>query len=280
MPVIKEVTAPTPEKPKPTRERVVAAIQNRQNAIHTELWADHQARSGDRIGAMMTRSDSAKVREQADADLSRWAYTTESVKPRGNGGELVTLPEPENPARRDYKRQVVEEAPDVLAHQASSDAMNLAIKADVLPAALEMANSIKAKNRTEKLLAHQAVAMHSLGMKLIERANNEIERADRHATSGNVQWRQIANVEAGRATNAAARAFSAFNDAMLTLQKLRTGGKQVVQVQHVTVKGGQAVVGQNVRASRKRRDHAIERSAVPQIEDKSRGSNGRGRKSK
>jgi hypothetical protein len=155
-------------------------------------------------------------------------------------------------ARRDYKRQVVEEAAGVLEHQASSDAMDLAARADVLALALEMANSINAKNRAEKLLAHQAVTMHTLGMNLVARAQNEIDRADRHANSGNVQWRQVANVEAARATNAAARAFSAFSDAMLTLQKLRTGGKQVVQVQHVTVKeGGQAVVGQNVRSSGK-----------------------------
>jgi hypothetical protein len=252
--VASQTTQPLPmtkEDRKPTRKRVIEALQKRQRAVTHEDWAAHKAEVGDHIGAKMTRAEAAEMRQDADNELTRWAYTTENVKPRGNGGELIPLPEPANPSRRSYKREMVEEAPDVLAHQASSDAMDLACKADVLPAALEMANSIKARNRTEKLLAHQAVTMHTLGMNLVARANNEIERADRHALSGNVQWRQVANVEAARATNAAARAFSAFNDAMLTLQKLRTGGKQIVQVQHVTVKdGGQAVVGQNVKGGR------------------------------
>jgi hypothetical protein len=64
-------------------------------------------------------------------------------------------------------------------------------------------------------------------------------------------------------TNATARAMAAFNDAALTLQRLRTGGKQVVTVQHVTVKeGGQAVVAQNMKPSgktggRKRRGRGL-----------------------
>ena len=66
-------------------------------------------------------------------------------------------------------------------------------------------------------------------------------------SSGQIQFRQIASMESRRNLNAAARAATAMNDALLTLQKLRTGGKQVVQVQHVTVKGGQAVVAQNMK---------------------------------
>ena len=44
--------------------------------------------------------------------------------------------------------------------------------------------------------------------------------------------------------NAAARLMSVFQDGALTLQKLRTGGSQVVTVQHVSVApGAQAVIG-------------------------------------
>jgi hypothetical protein len=46
--------------------------------------------------------------------------------------------------------------------------------------------------------------------------------------------------------NAAARAMSAFNEGMLTLAKVRTGGRQNVVVQHVDVRGGQAVVAGQV----------------------------------
>ena len=65
----------------------------------------------------------------------------------------------------------------------------------------------------------------------------------------------MACVEAARMMNASARAMGAFNDAALTLQRLRTGGQQVVTVQHVTIKdGGQAVVAQTMKTgARKRR---------------------------
>ena len=47
--------------------------------------------------------------------------------------------------------------------------------------------------------------------------------------------------------NAAARMMSVYQDGLLTLQKLRTGGNQTVTVQHVNVQpGAQAVIG-NVR---------------------------------
>jgi hypothetical protein len=241
------------EKPKPTRKRVIDAVRLKDHAAAHERWADHKGKRGDRIGAMAARYDAAQMHERADKDLTRWAYTTRNREQPGNGGELVPLPEPEDSYCRDIKRMTVEELPDVLVHQASSDAMNLAVKADVLPAALEMANSIKAKNRPEKLLAHQAVTMHSLAMNLAARAQNEINRLERYsATGASLAQYQATSVEASRLTNATARAMGAFNDALLTLQRLRMGGKQIVQVQHVTVKeGGQAVVAQSMKTGKR-----------------------------
>jgi CMP-2-keto-3-deoxyoctulosonic acid synthetase len=50
-------------------------------------------------------------------------------------------------------------------------------------------------------------------------------------------------VEACCCANTTARLMNAFQGAMLTLQKLRSGGNQTVTVQHVNVQpGGQAVV--------------------------------------
>ena len=49
-------------------------------------------------------------------------------------------------------------------------------------------------------------------------------------------------------TNAVARLTRGYQEGMLTLQKLRTGGKQTVVVQHVQVTdGGQAVVAGQVK---------------------------------
>src|SRR5215831_13651720 len=46
---------------------------------------------------------------------------------------------------------------------------------------------------------------------------------------------QKASVEAQRAANTCARVSGAYQEGIMTLQRLRTGGKQVVQVQYVIV---------------------------------------------
>jgi hypothetical protein len=242
------------EPPKPTRKRIAQALRNKHRADGMDHWADRETVRRDRIAGLGIRHDAQLVRDKAEADLSLWAYTTATPQ-RGNGGELVPLPEPEDPQRRMVKKSTVQEPAGVLEHDASSQAMDLVANVDVLSLALDTANSVKAKNRAERLLCHQAAAMHKLGMDFVVRAQNEIGRANRNFDSGNTQYRQIANVEAARAANAAARAFSAFSDAMLTMQKLRTGGKQVVKVIHQQVQvndGGKAVVAGSIgRKSRK-----------------------------
>ena len=45
-------------------------------------------------------------------------------------------------------------------------------------------------------------------------------------------------VEMARLSNAAARMMQVYQEALLTLQKIRTGGKQAVVVQHVQVSQG------------------------------------------
>jgi len=55
--------------------------------------------------------------------------------------------------------------------------------------------------------------------------------------------------EMARLSNAAARMMQVYQEALLTLQKLRTGGKQTFLVQHVQVaEGGQAVIAGNMKA--------------------------------
>jgi hypothetical protein len=240
-------TPAAPEKRKSTRERVSKAIRDHVAADGLDLLADDQGKRGD-LCVSNTRRDAQKLRDNADTELTRWSHTTADAK-RGNGNELVPLPEPANPARRDYVKYNVEQAAGVLRHQASADAMDLVADAGALPLALELANDLKAKTRVEKMLAHQAAAFHAASLQFLERAKVERERASSSARMGGIA--QAACVESARMMNAAARAASAFNDAVLTMQRLKTGWKQIVQVQHVTVKdGGKAVVGQNVKSRR------------------------------
>ena len=57
-------------------------------------------------------------------------------------------------------------------------------------------------------------------------------------------------VELARLTNASARMMQVYQEALLALQRFRTGGKQTVVVQYVQVKnGGQAVVTGNMKTA-------------------------------
>lgn len=250
----KRMPAPIPEERQPTRERVRAALKDGNDAISFDLWADELANRGDPTGASLTRGDAKRARERSEKGLNRWHYTSRNVQPRGNGGELVPLLEPENPSARGYKVALVEETTGVLEHQASSEAMDLASGVDCLPLALELANSAKAKNRIERLLCHQMAIMHTLGATMAGRAKAEADNIKSDWMRRHTDQFQAACVEANRLNNAAARAFSSFQDAALALQRLRTGGKQVVKVIHQQVQvndGGKAVVAGNLKNGKK-----------------------------
>ncbi len=73
-------------------------------------------------------------------------------------------------------------------------------------------------------------ACHHMAMKLSARAIDEDD-----------------TVEQTRLVNASARLMRTFQESLLTLQRLRTGGKQTVVVQHVNItEGGQAVIAGKV----------------------------------
>lgn len=60
-------------------------------------------------------------------------------------------------------------------------------------------------------------------------------------------------VEMARLSNAAARMMQVYQEAFLALQKIRTGGKQTVVVQHVQVsQGGQALIAGSMKSEEDR----------------------------
>jgi hypothetical protein len=102
-----------------------------------------------------------------------------------------------------------------------------------------MAESLEAANSAELALADQMAAAHALSLRLIGRANLEIEGLGRH----NWQEKRAAMVEIARLSNAATRLMHTYQQALFVLAKVRNGGKQMVFVQHVQVNdGGQAVI--------------------------------------
>ena len=76
-------------------------------------------------------------------------------------------------------------------------------------------------------------AGHRVAMKLMTRALTDT----------------LPTVEQARMSNAAARMIQVFQEGLLALHRIRTGGRQTVVVQHVQDSdGGQAVVAGNVNA--------------------------------
>lgn len=117
--------------------------------------------------------------------------------------------------------------PNMIGVDASEQRMQAAADAGVLEAAVDAAESARAGNSLEKMLCHQMAGAHHAAMKLLTRGTDP----------------RLPPVEMARLTNAAARMMDTYQAAFLTLQKIRTGGKQTVVVQHVQVAdGGQAVI--------------------------------------
>jgi hypothetical protein len=170
----------------------------------------------------------------------------------GAGGEVVhTNPLPDlhvnqvAPAgfKRLNIRDTLAEGATRIAEDASVQRADLLTQPsfDVLPMAIDAAESIEAGNSLEKMLAHQMAMAHHMAMKFADRALSY-----EHQTAGD-------QIEAARCANTVARLMGVFQDGLLALHRLRTGGNQTVTVQHVTVKeGGQAIVG-NVQAGGSKR---------------------------
>jgi hypothetical protein len=111
-----------------------------------------------------------------------------------------------------------------------------------------MAESLEAANSAELALTHQMAAAHALALRLVGRANLEIEGLGRHEWQG----KREAMVEIARLSNSAARLMETYQRALFMLAKVQDGAKQPVLVQRVQINdGGQAVVAGQVQASGK-----------------------------
>ncbi|MBL6458896.1 hypothetical protein JMJ55_26565 [Belnapia sp. T6] len=192
---------------------------------------------GDRHGAERERYDAAYLERQADR-LSDPLLAVGSPLSPGIGGEVVSA-DPETPSL--YQNEV-RQPPDLLAAEATEHRLALTgkVSGPALTLALEMTESIGAENAVERNLAHQIAVMHELGLTLAARASGFAVDVKTWAPE---QRQQVQSIEAARMARAAARALEASQRGMLTLERLRNGGQQVVTVQYVNVQeGGAAVV--------------------------------------
>ena len=166
----------------------------------------------------------------------------------GVGGEVVREHAPPEGTKHEVSddakwkrreiRNTLAEGASRIAEDASIQRVDLLMQPsfDSVAMAIDTAESIQAENSVEKMLAHQMAVAHGASLRLLNRALSY--------EAGGRAMREGDSVEACRLANSAVRLMGAFNDAALTLQKLRTGGNQTVTVQHVSVApGAQAVIG-------------------------------------
>jgi len=114
---------------------------------------------------------------------------------------------------------------------------------DVVALGIDVSDTAQARNTHEKLLAHQIAVAHKVALEQTAAASWD----STHDPATAMRRLQIA-----------ARMMATSQQAMLTLQKLKTGGSQTVVVQHVTVSGnGQAVIGNVAQPERENREAVL-----------------------
>ncbi|HEV2680919.1 MAG TPA: hypothetical protein VGV14_10505 [Rhodanobacter sp.] len=207
--------------------QILAAAGVRQNAAANEVMGPDALAISDR-------------RRAQDMELRANALLDPDLAAVGHGGELIPFRAPHTPALS-CKNTV--DAPTLVTAAASRERLKLADDAQSLETALDLAETYQAKSSAEKMLSHQMAVLHTLTMKSGHHAG---EALDRIQGVTDPKLREALTVQANRLVNATARATAEFQNCMLTFQKLRSGGKQTIVVQHVqntqVNDGGKAII--------------------------------------
>ena len=215
------------------------AVRQQAYAARNRAVANEQA--GDPIGARWALLEAVDMEAYA-ADFLELPADSGEV---GAGSEMVPIGN--DAAERPDFVETVRSAPDMVTARASLARLNLAAETGTFDLALDVADTIKARNSLEKMLAHQLAAAHGLAMKFAAKSEQMlgfVTSWDAHARQ------QVSSIEASRLGHSAVRMMEAYNAGLLTLDRLRHGRQQVVTVQHVTVgPGGRAIVAGKVKAA-------------------------------
>jgi hypothetical protein len=225
-----EPLVPTPEPPPIIKQVITGAALVRQGAAAADR-DPHFARKDQREGQAMIDKANEKLPE----------LTT------GAGGELAldwiktTAWTPEDYLARDLCDTVKD--PTYVAANATYERLRQAESAGCLPTALDVADTIKARNSLERMLAHQLAAAHNVAMNFAGVAMQHLFTAKNAA---NLDRRAALTVEAARLAGAADRMMARFQEGMMTLARSRSGGRQSVVVQHVHINATRAMVASKI----------------------------------
>jgi hypothetical protein len=217
------------QKPRTTTE----ALKKRASAEYKRAHAQVLASLNDPIAAHYDRVDAAKLDAEAQAALA----TPEPLPVVRGGGEAILTRYPDQADDRvaDWFVDTLQ-TPDLVKATASLERLRLLMDVGCVELAQDAAETIQPQNSLERMLAGQLTAAHYVAMKFLAKSETQMNNTP--------SWSQQADMmETCRLATTAARFMTVFQEGLQTLAKLRTGGKQVVVVQHVYVsEGGQAVV--------------------------------------
>jgi hypothetical protein len=235
-PTPKQAAAAMARMERLSRLSATDAVQMRQRAAEKKTFAADRAAHGDQIDARYANAEADALERDALDVLDPLTHTTAPIQ-IGRGGELAT-----GAAMMQPYVDTVRAHPDWLVHDASRARMELASETGALAMALDAAETIQARDNVERMLVHELAAAHSLCMRMMAAAGENLAA---YKNTGNQYPHR--SIEAARMANTAARLMDAYQRGLLTLDRMRNGGRQVVTVQHVNVSaGGQAVVAGSV----------------------------------
>ena len=192
--------------------------------------ATHSVEAGRQMGNSLRAKAAERIEDAAAMNhQAQWHRHVEyAIKDHGDrqaqagaivNGEAV----PQEPG---YLRDTFSD-PDIVAYESSEARGRMLHANDVVALAVDVANTARASNTHEKLIAHQIALAHKVAMTQAMRAQRE------HDPAMEIKRLQVS-----------ARMMAMAQQGVITLQRLQTGGTQNVVVQHVHVEaGGQAVVG-------------------------------------
>jgi hypothetical protein len=171
-------------------------------------------------------ADLIQLKEAETAlDLADDMLIPKQAVQRGFGGEIVP------PVDRDLPgMSLTVKKDDATSLEASIERIDLADRCGVYNLAFDAADAANTQNPLEQMIIHQMAAVHKHSMDMLAKSAKKIDP-----------------VEVARLANCAARLMDTYQKAMLTLNKIRKGGKQTVTIQHVNISdSAQAIVNGNM----------------------------------
>jgi hypothetical protein len=204
------------ERGRSGRDTTTRAVRAQNISMTEHATANIYRHRGD-----AARANSHEAGAQMFAEKSAKLFGLDASPEVMTGGEMIS------PAASRIVNTLA--APDVVALDASVHRLKLLDRMglDCAAMALDAADSIKADNSLEKMLAHQLAVAHKAALEIMDKAAFQQDLGDK-----------------ARLLNLAARMMETYQRGLLTLDRIRSKGEQRIVVQYVNVKdGGQAIIG-------------------------------------